>query len=421
MSRALWLAVHLGVAVGLRYKSPAAAGSGNYSGYVVLRAEPKTKAEVDMLSEASLAEASVTGVDFWREPFEPGLPVVMMLDGSTAGKAMSYLKSNGIEFAQTISDVQAQIHDSTPSPMIANANGRAGFAFDQFHTLDAIYTWMRTAAASNPDTELISIGSSYEGRDVMGLKINGGRDLPIIFMLCGIHSREWVTQASCVYIADKLAKGQAGSAMAGFEWHIVPAGNPDGYVWTWEGDRMWRKTRKLVSSRCTGIDPNRNWDFAHCQEWGERRCSDAYCGSTAFSEVETSNVAFYVKALQDSGRDVRSYIDVHAFSQMWMWPWGYTRDLPVDETAMAKCGNAGARALESVNGMYMRTGTISRTIYKCGGTSLDWIYANLGIKYTYALELRDTGRYGFLLPANQIVPAASEFMEGLEAMAACIA
>jgi len=30
------------------------------------------------------------------------------------------------------------------------------------------------------------------------------------------------------------------------------------------------------------------------------------------------------------------------------------------------------------------------------------------VTYSYALELRDTGRYGFMLPANQIRPSGEE-------------
>jgi murein tripeptide amidase MpaA len=45
-----------------------------------------------------------------------------------------------------------------------------------------------------------------------------------------------------------------------FDWYLVPIANPDGYVYTWTNDRMWRKTRSLTSG-CYGADPNRNWGY----------------------------------------------------------------------------------------------------------------------------------------------------------------
>ncbi len=54
------------------------------------------------------------------------------------------------------------------------------------------------------------------------------------------------------------------------------------------------------------------------------------------------------------------------------------------------------------------------------GGSNDWSYGVLGLKYSYALELRDTGRYGFLLPANQILPTARETFAGFKAMASAM-
>ena len=41
------------------------------------------------------------------------------------------------------------------------------------------------------------------------------------------------------------------------------------------------------------------------------------------------------------------------------------------------------------------------------GITVDWAYDS-GIKYSFSFELRDTGRYGFLLPASQIIPTAQE-------------
>lgn len=51
--------------------------------------------------------------------------------------------------------------------------------------------------------------------------------------------------------------------------------------------------------------------------------------------------------------------------------------------------------------------TISLLSDQADGITVDWTYEQ-GIKYSYTFELRDTGRYGFLLPADQIIPTAEE-------------
>ena len=54
---------------------------------------------------------------------------------------------------------------------------------------------------------------------------------------------------------------------------------------------------------------------------------------------------------------------------------------------------------------------------KNSGGSKDYTYGVLGVKYSFALELRDKGAHGFLLPASQIVPTAMETFQGITAMA----
>lgn len=52
-----------------------------------------------------------------------------------------------------------------------------------------------------------------------------------------------------------------------------------------------------------------------------------------------------------------------------------------------------------------------------GGTSVDWVYHQLGVTYSYLVELRDTYEYGFLLPEDQIIPSGTEVLHGLIALA----
>lgn len=50
------------------------------------------------------------------------------------------------------------------------------------------------------------------------------------------------------------------------------------------------------------------------------------------------------------------------------------------------------------------------------GSSVDWAKAVLKFPLSYTYELRDTGRYGFILPANQIIPTAEETVDSLVAL-----
>lgn len=51
------------------------------------------------------------------------------------------------------------------------------------------------------------------------------------------------------------------------------------------------------------------------------------------------------------------------------------------------------------------------------GSTIDWAYGVLGVRYAFALELRDKGRYGFMLPAYQIAPTGKETFAAIKAMA----
>lgn len=57
----------------------------------------------------------------------------------------------------------------------------------------------------------------------------------------------------------------------------------------------------------------------------QRPSSDIYTGERPFSEKVTYNVGKY---LYQRRLELKGYIDFHAYSQMWMSPWGYTRAYP---------------------------------------------------------------------------------------------
>uniref|UniRef100_A0A671LSP1 Carboxypeptidase A4 n=1 Tax=Sinocyclocheilus anshuiensis TaxID=1608454 RepID=A0A671LSP1_9TELE len=161
-------------------------------------------------------------------------------------------------------------------------------------------------------------------------------------------------------------------------------------------NRMWRKTRSMNSgSSCRGADPNRNWDAGFGGPGASKDpCCDSYHGPYANSEVKVKNVVDLIMGLGN----FKSSISMHSYSQLLMYPYGYTcTDVP-DKSELHSVGTA---AIEELTSLY------DQIPNQASGGSIDWTY-NTGIRYSFAFELRDTGFYGFLLPANQIVPTFIE-------------
>ena len=54
------------------------------------------------------------------------------------------------------------------------------------------------------------------------------------------------------------------------------------------------------------------------------------------------------------------------------------------------------------------------------GGADDWAYGAAKAKYAYTVELRDTGAYGFQLPASYIVPTGKETTAAFIALAKAV-
>jgi len=74
---------------------------------------------------------------------------------------------------------------------------------------------------------------------------------------------------------------------------------------------------------------------------------------------------------------------------------------------MKQVGDACAAAIKATHGVVYDSGRISIIIYEASGSSVDYVYGLTGA-ISFGVELRDTGRYGFLLPPNQIIPTGEE-------------
>lgn len=186
-------------------------------------------------------------------------------------------------------------------------------------------------------------------------------------------------------------------------------------------DRMWRKTRSPSNSPfgCKGADANRNFPF-HWLDGGSSTnpCSETYAGASAGSEVEVQVMTAYLDKIKDR---VLTYVGLHSYSQLWMFPWGWGNERPAEGPDLEKNAKVGVAALTAVHGTQYQIGTPPELLYIASGGAFDWALGVAGIKYSYTLELRDTGSNGFLLPPEQIRPTGEETWAGLRAMITAIA
>uniref|UniRef100_A0A673HL24 Carboxypeptidase A1 n=1 Tax=Sinocyclocheilus rhinocerous TaxID=307959 RepID=A0A673HL24_9TELE len=367
-------------------------GKKTFEGDQVLRITAKDEAQISLLKE--LSEQEHLGLDFWREPIHESLPVDVHVPFHSLQAIRAFLGYNQIQYNVMIMDVQDLLDDEEREMVKYRSFPRNFLDINSF--MD-----MLVAENSNLVSKIV-IGQSYENRPLNVLKFSTGANRPGMWIDTGIHSREWVTQASGIWFAKKIVTDYGRDPVL-----TDILNNYDIFleIVTRPLDRMWRKTRKPNSgSSCVGVDPNRNWDagFGGAGSSGNP-CTQTYRGPSAHSEREVKAIVDFVK----SHGKLKAFVSIHSYSQMLLYPYGYTSTPAKDKAELHELARTAVSALQSLYNTRYTYGSIITTIYQASGGTIDWTY-NQGVKYSYTFELRDTGRYGFLLPADQIVPTAEE-------------
>lgn len=298
---------------------------------------------------------------------------------------------------------------------------------DEYHPLAEIHSFIEDLALAYPDlaTYVPTIGQSIEGRDIPVIRIKGVEEPPRTMFLSGcIHAREWVSPAVVQYLTEQLLVGygndnETTTILDTFEIVIAPCINPDGYNFSWTDDRLWRKNRRPASENggtCAGVDMNRNFD----NHWGgvgasANPCAADYRGASKASEPETQIVQNFVMTLKRRS----AAIDFHAYGQLILRSFGYTVEPSENEATLKEIGDGMADRIAEVHGSRY-TSQRAAELYPTTGSTDDW-YTEQGGMWGWTIELRDLGRYGFRLPADQIRPTGEEIWAAFKYFAAEVA
>ncbi|XP_014250278.1 carboxypeptidase B-like [Cimex lectularius] len=412
----------------------------SYDNYHVLRVIPGSDQAVQEL-EMLLDEP---GLDFWNPPLK-NRTTDLLAPPDLADYLKLYLQEREIPFSVLTSNLQADMKNQNPTQInrstqlkIEQGHPMSWERYHRYKDIEAYLDYLGKTASEL--VKIIKIGKSTEGRALKVVRVSSSKGKsanPAIWIDGGMHGREWIAPATALFILKQLVENYKTNraVVDGIDWYIMPVANPDGYEYSHSTDRFWRKNRSKASKdiddyddygdearffwddvkRCEGVDLNRNFDF----HWGEvgmskNPCKSTYGGQHAFSEPESKAISDFIMR---QGDQIKSYVTLHAYSQMILLPWGFTKQTPSDHSDLMYVGRKALDALQKVYGTNYEIGTSPTLLYPTSGSSDDWAKGKAGIKYSYTIELRDKGKYGFLLPASQILPTGRETFAAIKTIA----
>jgi len=264
-------------------------------------------------------------------------------------------------------------------------------------------------------TDKISIGTTYEGRDIWAVKVSDNPDVdedePEILYTSAIHAREAITPLVLLDFITHLLENYGTDPEATYlvdnrEMWFVVCVNPDGYAYNdWTnpgGGGMWRKNRMDYGTGEIGVDNNRNFGYmwGYDDEGSSPDPGDAtYRGPSAFSELETQAMRDFTIA-----HEFVIAVYYHSYSNLLLYPWSYERGLySPDDNIFRAIGEK----IKSINGYAPGPGWI---LYPTNGDSDDWGYGEQTLKNKNFAMTVEVGGYddGFWPETSRIPDLLAE-------------
>jgi carboxypeptidase T len=279
-----------------------------------------------------------------------------------------------------------------------------------YHNYQEMVADLQALAAAHPSTvHLFSLGASYEGRDLIGVRIsddaNDNLSEPGVFYVGQHHAREHLTPEVVLSLAHLFAESSRvtiGNLVRKRQIYIVPSLNPDGaeYDIATGQYRFWRKNRQPDLQQGTiGTDNNRNYSYRWgcCGGSSGNGNSETYRGPNPFSTPEDARMADFMLAHPN----VTTGISYHTFGDLILYPYGYTYvDEPPDMQHIDHLTFVAMGAeMERTAGYHAQQ---SSDLYITDGDWNDWMYGELH-RYPITIEMSGGGFY----PPDEFIPGES--------------
>ncbi|KAI0836547.1 hypothetical protein F5Y06DRAFT_298601 [Hypoxylon sp. FL0890] len=276
---------------------------------------------------------------------------------------------------------------------------------------DHIRYWGDLQASFANNSGLIQAGLSFEGRLIQGNHFwgsSGRSSKPAVFFNGNVYAREWITSMVVEYLLYRLVTGYDNNTtvqaiLDNYDFYLLPIVNPDGFG----GD---------------GSSSNPG--------------SETFSGYQPGDAPETAALMDFAQTLA-ADKGIKLYIDWHSYAQVILLSYGYTCDeYPLNikrqislaaETATrisqplrpenvtnqsTPPPNLATTDLRVLDNTTFDYGPGCLVLYQSSGNGRDYMTEAAGTEFGWGIELRSTS-YGFLLPADQILPSGIEIWEGI--------
>lgn len=359
------------------------------------------------VSTAEAAEIAAGGFDVADSRItDDGVSLDVVL---TAGEAKG-LRDRGV-------DVKVKKNkDGKSARQLAEEQAASGY--DVWRSWDepgGIRDELYSLAKKNPQlVKLEVLGHTEQGRELIALKLTqGARGIadgtrPAVLYSSTQHAREWISTEVNRRLLNWYIDGwrandkEIKNLLKNNELWFVVVANPDGYQYTFDHERLWRKNLRDNDgdgqvTRADGVDPNRNFPehFGYDEEGSSSQTtSDTYRGPSAGSEPETQAMM----SLFDRA-DFSFQVNYHSYGPYLLYAEGWQTGTPTadDPIYYALSGNRDNSAIPG-----FETGLSSDVLYVTNGETTDFAHVQRGaLAWTPELGEGLPAGGGFVFPDDE--------------------
>lgn len=369
------------------------------------------------VAPSELSAVSDLGVEVSDQRSVDGeLELDVVLDGTQANR----LEAQGVDVELT------RVAGGLTVRQFAARQAAGGFnVWRSYDERGGIRDQLYAAARNNPKlVKLQVIGRTWQGREILAVKVtenarhkrDGSR--PAVLFSSTQHAREWISTEVNRRLMNHYIDGwrahdkQVRKLLKSTELWFVLVANPDGYQYTFDHERLWRKNLRDNNGDGEtqvgdGVDPNRNFP----NHWGydeegssSIQSSETYRGPAPLSEPETRAM---VRLLDRIGFAFQ--VNYHSAGQWLLYAEGWQTGTPTadDPIYYALSGNLDNPAIADFH-----PGLSSDVLYVTNGETTDYAHAGTGaLAWTPELSEGCDG-CGFVFPDDDALVQA-EFERNL--------